>query len=143
MTLRYFDGRQPTTKWEVVLYVDQRATEAQLAAISDIYLGRVGGRVMELYGPAIGDVHAVRRARITVEHVAARKRIDVVGYVTLQAQGAASEEGDVRCGIPGYDHPGTELFGDGLTSSDPLLRFEVRGKRHASFATDFDYASNT
>ena len=41
------------------------------------------------------------------------------------------------------DNPGTELYGDGLVSNDPLLRFEVRGKRHASFFTDFDYHSGT
>jgi hypothetical protein len=142
MTLRYFDAHQPSTRWEVVLYVDERADDAQLAAISDIYLGRAGGRVMELYGSAIGEVHAVRRARITVEHVAPRKRIDVVGYVTLEGEGAASEEGDVRCGIPGFDHPGTELFGQGLVSTDEVLRFEVRGKRHATFASDFEYYSS-
>lgn len=141
MTLRYFDEVQPSTRWEVVLYVDEAANDQQLRACADIFLGRAGGTVAELYGPAIGEVHAVRRARISVEHVAPRKRIDVVGYVTLESEGAASDEGDVQCGIPGFDHPGTELFGQGLSSIDELLRFEVRGKRHASFATDFDYRS--
>ncbi|HEY4972247.1 MAG TPA: hypothetical protein VII41_01485, partial [Steroidobacteraceae bacterium] len=41
-------------------------------------------------------------------------------------------------GIPGFDHPGTELYGDTLQSTDPALRWEVRGRRHAAFATDFD-----
>ena len=141
MTLRYFDKVQPSTRWEVVLYVDEAANDQQLRACAAIFLGRGGGTVAELYGPAIGEVHAVRRARISVEHVAPRKRIDVVGYVTLESEGAASDEGDVQCGIPGFDHPGTELFGQGLSSIDELLRFEVRGKRHASFATDFDYRS--
>ena len=86
-------------------------------------------------------MHAVRSARITLEHVAPRKRIGVVGYVTLESEGPASEPGDVQCGIPGFDHPGTELYGTGFEATDPLLRFEVRGKRHASFFTDFDYRS--
>jgi hypothetical protein len=141
MILRYRDDIKPTTRWEVVLYVDEGADDAQRDALADIFLGRAGGRVSELYGPAIGTVHAVRRARIELEHVAPRKRIGVVGYVTLEGEGAASAPGDVQCGIPGFDHPGTELYGDGLESRDPLLRFEVRGKRHASFFTDFDYAS--
>jgi hypothetical protein len=141
MTLRYFDAKPPTTQWEVVLYVDERADDRQLAALADIFLGRAGGTVSDLYGPAVGEVHAVRRAHIEVEHVAPRKRIDVKGYVTLVAEGAASAENDVQCGIPGFDHPGTELWGDGLESRDAMLRFEVRGRRHASFATDFDYRS--
>ncbi|HVM67238.1 MAG TPA: hypothetical protein VMU14_20380, partial [Acidimicrobiales bacterium] len=79
--------------------------------------------------------------RITLQHVLPRKRIDVVGYVTVEAEGEASEPGDVRCGIPGFDHPGTELHGEGLRSEDAALRFEVRGRRRAAFATDFEYAS--
>lgn len=142
MTLRYFDNVQPTTRWEVVLYVDERASAEQLSALADFFLGRAGGTVAGLYGPAIGTVHAVRSARITLEHVAPRKRIGVVGYVTLEGEGPASEPDDVQCGIPGFDHPGTELYGDGIEATDSLLRFEVRGKRHASFFTDFDYQSD-
>jgi hypothetical protein len=33
------------------------------------------------------------------------------------------------------------LHGDILRSEDPVLRWEVRGRRNASFETDFDYAS--
>jgi hypothetical protein len=125
-----------------VLYVDADADDGQRAALADILLGRAGGTVAQLYGPAIGEVHAVRPARIALEHAQARRRIDVVGYLTVQAEGDASEPGDVRCGIPGFDHPGTELHGDTLQSTDPALRWEVRGRRHAAFATDFDYRSD-
>jgi hypothetical protein len=142
LSIRYHDKVQPSTKWEVVLYVDNRADEAQTQALADIFLGRAGGTVAALYGPAIGEVHAVRPARITLEHREPRKRIDVVGYLTVEAEGAASIEGDVRCGIPGFDHPGTELYADVVRSTDPALHWEVRGRRKASFATDFDYRSD-
>ena len=141
LSIRYFDRVQPSTRWEVVLYVDEDASDEQREALADIFLGRAGGTVARLYGRAIGEVCAVRPARITLEHTAARKRIDVVGYLTVAAEGAASEPGDVRCGIPGFDHPGTELHGDALQSTDPMLRWEVQGRRHAAFATDFDYRS--
>lgn len=142
MSLRYFDEQQPSTPWEVVLYVDERADDEQRAALADIFLGRAGGTVSHLYGPAIGEVHAVRPARITLEHVAPRKRIDVVGYLLVEAEGEASDPGDVQCGIPGFDHPGTELYADVIRSRDPVLRWEVRGSRHASFTSDFDYRSS-
>jgi len=141
LSIRYFDRVQPSTRWEVVLYVDEDASDEQREALADIFLGRAGGTVARLYGRAIGEVCAVRPARITLEHTAARKRIDVVGYLTVAAEGAASEPGDVRCGIPGFDHPGTELHGDALQSTDPMLRWEVQGRRHAAFTTDFDYRS--
>jgi hypothetical protein len=60
MSLRYRDDVKPSTHWEVVLYVDNRASEDQAGALADIFLGRAGGSVAELYGRAIGDVHAVR-----------------------------------------------------------------------------------
>jgi hypothetical protein len=82
----------------------------------------------------------VRRARIEIEHAAPRKRIGVAGYITLEAEDLASERGEVACGIPGLDQPGTELVNDVARSDDPALRWEVRG-RGASFASDFDYRS--
>jgi hypothetical protein len=141
LSIRYYDRVQPSTRWEVVLYVEEDASDEQREALADIFLGRAGGTVARLYGPAIGEVCAVRPARITLEHTADRKRIDVVGYLTVAADGAASDPGDVRCGIPGFDHPGTELHGDALRSTDPVLRWEVKGRRHAAFTTDFDYSS--
>jgi hypothetical protein len=105
-------------------------------------LGRAGGTVAAQYGPAIGDVRAVRRARITVEHTASRKRIDVAGYITVEAEQPASVPGEVACGIPGLDHPGIELHADIARSDDPALRWEVVG-RGTSFATDFDYRSSS
>ena len=141
LSIRYHDNVQPSTAWEVVLYVDDRADDAQRDALASIFLGRAGGSVADLYGPAIGEVHAVRSAKINLEHIAARKRIDVVGYLIVEAEGDASAPGDVQCGIPGFDHPGTELHGDLLHSDDPVLRWEVRGRRNAAFATDFDYTA--
>jgi hypothetical protein len=143
LSIRYVDRVQPSTPWEVVLYVDVGANEEQQAALADIFLGRAGGTVAQQYGAAIGEVHVVRPATITLEHTAARKRIDVVGYLTVEAEGDASDPGEVRCGIPGYDHPGTELHGDALRSTDPALRWEVRGRRNAAFTTDFDYRSDS
>ena len=141
MSIRYLDRVQPGTPWEVVPYVDHNAGQDQQAALADIFPGRAGGTAARLYGPAIGEVYVVRAARIALEHAAARKRIDIAGYLTVQAAGDASGPGDVRCGIPGFDHPGTELHGDTLQSADPALRWQVTGRRHAAFATDFDYRS--
>ena len=77
LSLRYRDDVRPSTRWELVLYVDERADADQQQALADIFLGRVGGTVAAQYGPAIGEVRGIRAARITLEHVAPRKRIDV------------------------------------------------------------------
>jgi hypothetical protein len=70
LSIRYLDRVQPAMPWEVVPYVDQGASDGQQAALADIFLGRAGGTVANLYGPAIGEVYAVRPARITLEHTA-------------------------------------------------------------------------
>lgn len=75
LSIRYLDQVHPSTRWQVVLYVDQDASDRQRAALADIFLGRAGGTVARLYGPAIGEVYAVRPARITLEHTAARHRL--------------------------------------------------------------------
>jgi hypothetical protein len=121
--------------------VSESATDPQLQALSAIFLGRAGGTVAELYGAAIGTVYGIRRAAIRLEHVAARRRIDVVGHLHVEAEDVASIEGDVRCGIPGFDHPGTELHGEGLTWHEGRLGWDVIGRRHAAFTTDYDYRS--
>ena len=141
LSLHYFDSVEPSTPWEVVLYVDERGDEQQQRALADIFLGRAGGTVARQYGPAIGDVHAIRPARITLDHFTPRKRIDVAGYITVEAEVEVAAGGRVRCGIPGLDHPGTELQNDVARSLDPALRWEVRGAG-ASFASDFDYRSD-
>ena len=78
---------------------------------------------------------------IALDHDSDRKRIDVEGMAKVEAERPASEAGDVQCGIPGYDHPGTELFGDVLESTDEVLEWHVGDGRRAAFATDFDYSS--
>jgi hypothetical protein len=76
------------------------------AAAVDSIDWRARGSWAAQYGPSIGDVHAVRRARITVDHSARRQRIDVAGYITVEAEELASEPGEVACGIPGNRHQG-------------------------------------
>lgn len=142
LSIRYRDDVKPSTRWEVVLYVDERADEAQRDALADIFLGRAGGSVAQLYGPAIGTVRAIRPARITLEHAEETKRIDVAGCIRVEASGYASIPADVRCGIPGFDHPGTELYASRLESMDEELRWEIRTPRRAAFATDYAYSSD-
>jgi hypothetical protein len=89
-----------------------------------------------------GEVQAMRPARIALEHAKLRRRIDVVGYLTVQAEGDGSEPGDVRCGIPGSDHPAPSCTATHCNQTDPALRWEVRERRHAAFAANFDYRSD-
>jgi hypothetical protein len=140
MSLRYTDFEQPSTPWEVVLYVDERANDAQHQALSDVFLGRAGGTPLRNFAAAIGEVHAVRRARIELDHTPGKQRIGVVGYVKVRAAGPFAGDQTVMCGIPGFDHPGTEYHTALLQSVDQApLNWDLEDV--CGFATDFAYRS--
>lgn len=105
-----------------------------------------GVPAMEQGDAAVDGVDVGERVAVDGEDVgveAGREPTLAAGEIAVEAEGDASDPGDVRCGIPGFDHPGTEMHGDALRSTDPVLRWEVRGRRHAAFTTDFDYRSGT
>jgi hypothetical protein len=126
--------------WRVCLYVDDEATEEQYAALTEIFLGRAGGTALSNYAAAIGEVYAVRRARISLEHAPSRWFMRAGDYVVVRGSTKVPSDLAVSCGIPGHDHPGDELRTDIMRVADGALQWEVQGR--CGFATDFDYRSN-
>ena len=73
-----------------------------------------------------------------LEHAAARTRTDAAGSPRVEAPGDTAGPGDVRRGIPGLDHLGTEPHDDAPRATDPAPRRQIRGRRHAALTTGFD-----
>ena len=104
MSIRYHDEVQPSTPWEVVLYVDDAVDDAQLARLADIFLGRAGGTVSRLYGPAIGDVidhclSLVDRERLLIAHSRLPHAVTSAPPSNTHCPGTASRNGIVH--LPG------------------------------------------
>ena len=135
-----YSDDEPRSPWRVVLYIDSDATHAQHDALATIFLGRAGGTTLRNFAAAIGEVVAVRTADIRVDHSANRERMDVRGFVHASTRHPVSVDEPVACGIPGFDHPGTEVVADTFEVDDGPLRWEVSGR--CGFATDFAYASD-
>ena len=131
---------EPGQPWRVVLYVDDRTTPDQHGHLADIFLGRAGGTVLRNFAAAIGEVHAVRPARIALEHRTGFESIRAGEWVEVRGVHDVETAGPVSCGIPGHDHTGREVRTDLLRVADGLLRWEVTGR--CGFATDFAYASD-
>ena len=131
----YADG-QP---WHVSLYVDERADVAQHDALTNIFLGRAGGTVLRNFAKRIGEVYAVRRAKIELDHTPRRWFMRAGNYVEVRAQEIVASDAPVTCGIPGHDRKGEELRAEVLSVNDAPLNFEVRGR--CGFEADFDYSS--
>jgi hypothetical protein len=133
----WYDDDEPKKPWRVSLYVDDRADDAQHEALATIFLGRAGGTVWDNFAAAIGTVHEVRRARITLSHEPRRWLIRAATYVDVSASRPVDAPAPVACGIPGLDHPGQEVISDTLTVSDPPLAWDLHER--CGFATDFRY----
>jgi hypothetical protein len=135
----YFDD-EARSPWRVVLYVDEQAGPAQRRWLADIFLGRAGGTTLRNFAAAIGEVHAVRPARIQLEHTPGRWRIRANNWVTVAATQFVDADELVACGIPGFDHPGHEVRAELLQVDDATLRWAIRER--CGFATAFDYRSD-
>jgi hypothetical protein len=125
----------------VVLHVDAAGDDRQRAALSDVFLGRLGG-------PKVGALRWVREAPHLLE-----VRTDPIELVP-EGDGYVLRVGDavraratrpiptasaVRCGIPGYDEPDRELVADELVVRDDQLSWELT--ENCAFASRFAYAS--
>lgn len=142
---RFFDdpavaGDRELGKFEVVLYIDERADRAQGAALESIFLGRTGGSTLENFAGAIDTVHAVRRARIGLTHEPRRKRISVADRVRVLAREPVVSDQLITCGVPGHDYPGQEWIADVMAVQDSGLHWEVTGK--CGFSAAFSYQSS-
>ena len=134
----WYDDDEPRSPWRVILYVDSTADDAQRDALSSIFLGKAGGNTFSNFAAAIGEVHGVQSAEITLHHDPNQQTIEVGSKVLVRSRNVVETAGAVSCGIPGHDRPGSELEMEVMRVDDELS-WEYTGK--CGFATDFDYSS--
>ena len=143
----YSNHVKPRTPWRVILYVDDSADAAQQRALADIFLGRAGGTTLKNFAAGIGEIYAVRAARIALDHtpthesMSAGSAVRAGALVSARTAHPAQSAGAVSCGIPGHDRPGQELVMQVFRVADPPFNWEVRGR--CGFASDFAYSSDT
>ena len=135
-----YSDQEPGKPWRVCLYIDEAATDDQHTALTEIFLGQAGGTALRNYAAAIREVHAVRRARISLEHAPRRWFMRAGDYVIVRGGAPVPSDLAVSCGIPGHDHPGDELQTEVMRVEDGALHWEVHGR--CGFASDFDYRSD-
>ena len=125
--------------WRVILYVDDRAMLEQRTALSSIFLGLSGGTPLENYAKAIGEVYAVKPARIELDHTPGRESLRIGESIWAATARAFHVDETVTCGIPGHDRPGQELVATLMRVQDEPFRWTVTGR--CGFSTDFDFRS--
>ena len=125
--------------WRVYLYVDERATTEQLAALAVIFTGRAGGTTLRNYASRIGEVYAVRRAHIELDHRRHHWSMRAESYVAVRGATPVESPLAISCGVPGHDRPGEELRTETMQVNDSPLIWGVQAR--CGFATSFSYHS--
>ena len=139
LVFTYVDD-EPGSPWSMLLHVDDRAGEAERAALEGIFLGELGGGVGGL--PWIRKarlLHGVRASAIEIEHEGEHHSLSAGDAVTIRAMRRVPTEERVACGIPGYHIAGTELYADELRAHDEPFVWELSG--NCAFVSSFAYAS--
>jgi hypothetical protein len=134
-----YNDDEAGSPWRVIIYVDERGNTSQQQALADIFLGRSGGGTSKNFASAIGEIYAIRAAKIALEHSSNQERMEVRGFVSAATAQPDLTDQPVSCGIPGHDRPGQEIITDHFRVDDQNLKWELNGR--CGFATDFAYRS--
>ncbi|MCI4350658.1 MAG: DUF1326 domain-containing protein [Thermoplasmata archaeon] len=78
-------GNMITTKWEVAVYVDERATPGQRKALEPILAGQAGGPFGAL-APLIGKVHGLRYTPIEYHLEGKRRSLRIKGVAEMSSE---------------------------------------------------------
>jgi hypothetical protein len=136
LACRYHDD-EPGSPWTIVFYVDAAGDREQRAALEAIFLGRAGGeRILRLpWVRKPSFVVDVRPAEIELdgEQLRVGERTRILATRTVESQD------DVRCGIPGYEETGRELYADVLAVHDDPFDYELTG--NCAYRSAFHYSS--
>ena len=141
LALRYSDD-EPGSPWTFWLYLDDRGGERQREALTEIFLGRLGGTPLKQFPWAWkpSDLLGVRAAPIDIDHTPGRGWFRAGGQVTVRIREPVPEQETVTCVIPGHHRPGREVYADILSVEDGELEFEFSGK--CGYESSFNYSSD-
>ena len=136
-SLRDDEHGQP---WRVCLYVDDRATAEQHAALAQIFTGQAGGTPLRNYAAAIREIYAVRSAHVELDHRRHSWSMRAGTYVVVRGATPVESPLVISCGVPGHDRPGEELRTEMMQVNDSPLIWGVQAR--CGFATSFTYHSD-
>lgn len=134
-----YNDDEPGSPWRVVLYVDENGSDRQQQTLADIFLGRAGGDTLKNFARLIGEVYAVRPARVNLDHTPNKESMSVGDYVSVRTAEPFQTKLPVTCGIPGHHQQGQEIIADTFRVEDTDLQWEVIGR--CGYASEFSYSS--
>lgn len=138
----YSSGHMLQTPWQVALYLDKNANEAQQNALTMIYGGQAGGPPAAL-GELIGEVLGVKSTSIEYQANGKQRSLKINGVGSMAIEGIAGQGGaEVTVNnhpiavAPGY--PAVTAKSEKLTYHDFGFNWEFSGK--TGYYSPFTYA---
>jgi hypothetical protein len=137
---RYHDD-EPGSPWTFALYLDERASFEQAAALEAIYTGARGGTPKSQFPWAFkpSDLVAVRSVPMEIEHSPRRGWFRAGTQVTVRVGDPVPDQVPVTCVIPGHHQPGEEVISELIEVEDGPLSFQLSGR--CGYQSRFEYSS--
>ena len=135
----YTPGHMMQTKWQIALYLDERATEAQKDALTQIYTGQAGGAFEALAGH-IGEVLGIKSVAIDHKREGKHASLRIAGVVQGEIE-AIEGQGGAEVTIRNQplslfpDHPVVAARSKQLSYRDYGFEWELSGQN--GFLVDF------
>jgi hypothetical protein len=136
---RYSDD-EAGSPWSWVLYLDERASAQQRAALEEVFTGRLSGDAERHFPWAWkqSNLLAVRPAVIEVDHTPRRQWLRVRDEVSVRIRDRYDTTSQVTCVIPGHRRTGEELVTEEIRVRDEQLAFEF--VEVCGYESSFDYS---
>ncbi len=138
IALRYHDD-EPGSPWRWALYLDDRGSAEQRAALEEIFTGRGGGSAREHFPWAWKESHllAVKAVPIEIDHRTTRAWFRAAEEVSVRMAHPVEDQLPVTCVIPGHDRDGVEYVAESLILDSIAQQAEFRGR--CGYRSTFSY----
>jgi len=140
----YTPGHMLEVDWTAALYLDDRASEAQTGALTQIFTGQVGGSPSKLASHIVNDL-GVRSLPINFKADGKKRSVVIPSVVDVeiaaivgQGDGDVTISGHPLCVAPGQ--PAVASRSNHLKYTDHGLRWEISEK--TGFFSQFSYAGS-
>jgi hypothetical protein len=136
-----YDDDEPGSPWSFYLFVDERGDDNQRDALSEIFLGRLGGTPEEQF-PWVwkaSNLRGVRPVPIEIDHTPGRGWFRAGRGVTVRIDAPVEEDATVTCVIPGHHRSGRELHTELIAVEQGGLGF--RFEAVCGYESTFAYSS--
>lgn len=137
-----YDDDEPGSPWRFILFLDLRGDQRQRSALSQIFLGRLGGTPMKQFPWAFkpSELLEVRPVPIEIDHTRGRGWFRAGNEVTVRIHGPVPDQEPTTCIISGHHQPGRELYAETLAVDAAPLQFEFSG--NCAYEAGFAYSSD-